>query len=94
MLSFGIVSLLMASSLLPIAPSFYAPPTNTFVTFRLPAALIVMAAIGLDDVRTRGQPWQSFQEIGNPIVGICIYRFFERPIGSILNRWISPKPVA
>ena len=65
MLSFGIVSLLTASSLLPIAPSFYAPSTNTFVTFGLPAALIAMAAIGLDDVRTRGQPWQCFQEIGD-----------------------------
>jgi exopolysaccharide production protein ExoZ len=134
MLSFGIVSLLTASSLLPIAPPFYAPSTNTFVTFGLPAALIAMAAIGLDDVRTRGQPWQCFQEIGDAsysiylshffivgalaalanhihlspiprivlglitilltaIGGICIYRFFERPVRLILTRWISPKSV-
>jgi len=133
-LSFGTVSLLTASSLLPIAPSFYAPPTNTFVTFGLPMTLIVMAAIGLDDVRTRGQPWQCFQEIGDAsysiylshffivgaltafanhvhlpptlrimlalitipltaIVGICLYRFFERPVRSILTRRISPTSV-
>jgi exopolysaccharide production protein ExoZ len=129
-LSIGIVSLSTASSFLPIAPSFYAPPTNTFVTFGLPAALIVMTAIGLDDIRTRGQPWRFFQEIGNAsysiylthffivgaltafanhihlpptlriilalitlsltaIFGICLYRFFELPIISILTRRIS-----
>lgn len=133
-LSLGIVSLLMASSLLPIASSSYAPPTNTFVTFGIPAALIVMTAIGLDDARTRGQPWQCLQEIGNAsysiylthflivgaliafanhihlpptlriilaltaipltaIFGICLYRFFERPIMSILTRRISATSV-
>jgi exopolysaccharide production protein ExoZ len=75
-LSCGIVSLLTVSSFFPIAPSFYAPPTNTFVTFGLPAALIVMAAIGLDDVRTRGQPWHCFQEIGNASYSIYLTHFF------------------
>jgi exopolysaccharide production protein ExoZ len=75
-LSFGIVSLLTASSLLSIAPPLYAPPTNTFVTFGLPAALIAMAAIGLDDVKTRGQPWQCFQEIGDASYSIYLSHFF------------------
>jgi peptidoglycan/LPS O-acetylase OafA/YrhL len=104
------------------------------VTFGIPAALIVMTAIGLEDVRTRGQPWQCFQEIGNAsysiylthffivgaliafashmhlsptlritlalvtipltaIFGIFLYRFFERPVISILSRRISPTSV-
>jgi exopolysaccharide production protein ExoZ len=75
-LSFGIVTLLTASSLLTIAPPFYAPPTNTFVTFGLPAALIAMAAIGLHDVKTRGQPWQFFQEIGDASYSIYLSHFF------------------
>jgi exopolysaccharide production protein ExoZ len=126
-LSLGVISLLTASSFLPTTPSLYAPPTNTFLTFGLPAGLIVMAAVGLDDVKTRGQPWQWIQEIGNAsysiylthffvvgaliafanrihlspaprmmlalltipltaIFGIYVYRFFERPIMSILTR--------
>jgi exopolysaccharide production protein ExoZ len=130
-LAFSIIALLTVPSFLSIAPSPYAPPTNTFATFGIPAALIVMTAIGFDDVRSRGQPWQCFQEIGNAsysiylthffivgaligfanhlhlspvprtmlaliavpliaIFGICLYRFFERPIMSILTRRISP----
>jgi exopolysaccharide production protein ExoZ len=133
-LSLGL-GLLIALSSLPIAPSAYAPPTNTFLMFGVPAALIVMAAIGFEDVKTRGQPWQLLQEIGNAsysiylthffvvgalsafasrahlspaprtllalmaipltaIVGIGVYRFFERPVMSILARQNSAdKPV-
>jgi exopolysaccharide production protein ExoZ len=128
----GVTGLLLASSLFPSAPSLYDPPTNTFVTFGLPAALIVLAAIGFNDVRTRGQPWQFLQDIGNAsysiylshffiiggltvfadrlglsstqrilialmtipltaIVGIFLYRFFERPAGKILTQWTSFK---
>jgi exopolysaccharide production protein ExoZ len=126
-LLFGITSLLIGSSFVQSARSLYDPPTNTFITFGLPAALIVLAAIGLDDIKTRGQPWQLFQELGNAsysiylshffivgmltvfadrlglssslrilvaltlipltaIVGICLYRFFERPVGKFLAR--------
>jgi exopolysaccharide production protein ExoZ len=129
-LSLGIVGLLSMSSLFPSVASFYDPPTNTLLTFGLPAALVVMAVIALNDIRTRGQPWQFFQEIGNAsysiylshffvvgalialanrfslsstmrvilastaipltaIVGICLYRFFERPVGNMLTRWTS-----
>ncbi|NOJ43682.1 acyltransferase family protein [Bradyrhizobium australiense] len=125
-LSLGL-GLLVAFSFLPITSSVYAPPTNTLLTFGVPAALIVMAAVGFDDVKTRGQPWQFLQEIGNAsysiylthffvvgvlnafanyahfsptlrilvaliaipltaIVGIGVYRFFERPVMSILER--------
>jgi peptidoglycan/LPS O-acetylase OafA/YrhL len=86
-----------------------------------------MAAVGFDDIKTRGQPWQFLQEIGNAsysiylthffvvgvliafanhahlspalrtllaliaipltaIVGIGVYRFFERPVMSVLER--------
>jgi exopolysaccharide production protein ExoZ len=85
-LAFGIVSLLTVSSFLSITPSFYASPTNTFVTFGLPAALIVMAAIGLDDIRTRGQPWQFFQEIGNASYSIYLTPFF---IIGALTAWAN-----
>jgi exopolysaccharide production protein ExoZ len=132
-LSLGVVGLLTASSFLPSAPSLYAPPTNTFLTFGLPAALIVMAAIGFGDVKARGQPWQCFQQIGDAsysiylthffvvaaliafanhvqvsptlrimlalaaipltaIVGIGFYRFFERPIISLITRSRHKEP--
>jgi peptidoglycan/LPS O-acetylase OafA/YrhL len=35
-----------------------------------------MTAIGLDDIRTRGQPWQFFQEIGNASYSIYLTHFF------------------
>jgi exopolysaccharide production protein ExoZ len=97
------------------------------LTFGVPAALIVVAAIGFEDAKTRGQPWQLLQEIGNAsysiylthffvigalsalasradlspaprtllalmaipltaIVGIAIYRLFERPVMAMLAR--------
>jgi exopolysaccharide production protein ExoZ len=132
-LSLGL-GLLGAFSYLPVAPSAYAPPTNTLLTFGVPAALIVIAAIGFEDAKTRGQPWQLLQEIGNAsysiylthffvlgalsalasradlspaprtllalmaipltaIVGIAIYRLFERPVMAMLarrNPWTKP----
>jgi exopolysaccharide production protein ExoZ len=74
-LSLGL-TLLASSSVWPIAPSLYAPPTNTFLTFGVPAALIVVAAVGLDDVKTRGQPWRFFQEVGNASYSIYLTHFF------------------
>jgi peptidoglycan/LPS O-acetylase OafA/YrhL len=97
------------------------------LTFGIPAALILVAAIGFEDAKTRGQPWELSQEIGNAsysiylthffvigvlsafasradlspaprtllalmailltaIVGIGVYRFFERPVMAILVR--------
>jgi exopolysaccharide production protein ExoZ len=82
-LSFGIAALLTAPSFVSIAPSFYAPPTNTFATFGIPAALIVMTAIGVDDVRSRGQPWRSFQEIGNASYSIYLTHFFI--VGALIS---------
>jgi exopolysaccharide production protein ExoZ len=70
----GVVGLLTASSFFPIGTAFF-PPTNTFVAFGLPAALIATAAIGLNDVRTRGQPWQIIQEIGNASYSIYLSHF-------------------
>ncbi|NOJ47669.1 acyltransferase family protein [Bradyrhizobium archetypum] len=125
-LSLGL-GLLVAFSFLPITSSVYDPPTNTLLTFGVPAALIVMAAVGFDDVKTRGQPWQFLQEVGNAsysiylthffvvgvliafanyahlsptlrtslaviaipltaIFGIGVYRVFERPVMSLLER--------
>ena len=125
-LSLGLGALI-AFSLLPVAPSEYAPPANTVLTFGIPATLIVMAAIGFEDAKTQGQPWRLLQEIGNAsysiylthffvvgmliafasrahlspeprallaflaipltaIVGIGVYRFFERPVMSALAR--------
>jgi peptidoglycan/LPS O-acetylase OafA/YrhL len=124
----GVAGLATASSFLPVSGSLHAPPTNTFLTFGVPMGLIVLAAIGFADVRTRGQPWQFLQEIGNAsysiylthffvvgglialasrlhlspaprialalmalaltaIVGIVVYRRFERPVLSMLARW-------
>jgi peptidoglycan/LPS O-acetylase OafA/YrhL len=71
----GGVGLLTSSSFFPISSSFYDPPTNTFVTFGLPAAMIVLAAVGLDDVRTHEQPWQFFQEIGDASYSIYLSHF-------------------
>lgn len=124
----GVAGVATASSFLPVSASLHAPPTNTFLTFGVPMGLIVVAAIGFADVRTRGQPWQYLQEIGNAsysiylthffvigalialaqrialsptsrialavaaipltaMVGIAVYRGFERPVLSTLTRW-------
>jgi peptidoglycan/LPS O-acetylase OafA/YrhL len=124
----GVAGLATASSFLPVSPSLHAPPTNTFLTFGVPMGLIVIAAVGFADVRTRGRPWQFLQEIGNAsysiylthffvvgalialahrialpptsqialaaaalpltaMVGIAVYRGFERPVLSTLARW-------
>lgn len=74
-LSLGL-GLLVAFSYLPAAPTAYAPPTNTLLTFGIPAALIVMAAIGFEDATTRGQPWQLLQEIGNASYSVYLTHFF------------------
>lgn len=72
----GVIGLLYMPSFFPSAPSLYDPPTNTFLTFGIPAAVIVMAAICLNDVKTHGQPWQLFQEIGNASYSIYLSHFF------------------
>jgi peptidoglycan/LPS O-acetylase OafA/YrhL len=74
-LSLGLC-LLVAFSYLPVAPSAYAPPTNTLLTFGVPAALIVMAAIGFEDAKTHGQPWRLLQGIGNASYSIYLTHFF------------------
>lgn len=128
-LALGIAGLFGASYVIPNSPSVIAPPTNTFLIFGVPASLIVMAAVSLEDVKTNNA-WRPLIQIGDAsysiylshffviaamirfadhihlqaglraalgiialfliaIVGICSFRFFERPVGSGLSKWLT-----
>jgi exopolysaccharide production protein ExoZ len=93
-LSIGVFALLVSSSVLDMTPSHYAPPTNTFGTFGIPGALIVIAAVGLDDARSRGKVWRGLEEIGDSSYSIYLTHFFLIGVLVALAHHFQLSPIA
>ena len=71
----GLLGLLTLPALFPGAPSAYAPPTDTFLRFGLPSALIVIGAIGLEGSASRSGRLTLMREIGDASYSIYLSHF-------------------